>query len=110
MGRAERAKLIREIQDLRQSSVITYICSDRQGASANIGEDAIRPMYDHVRNIAEAGRIDLYLYSRGGAVDVPWRIVSMLRERCNEVNVLVPYRAQSAATMIAIGCDHIVMG
>lgn len=110
MPRADREQLIRKIEELRRSRVLAYICSDRPGAAAQIGEDAVRPMYDHVRQIGHVERIDLYLYSRGGAVEVPWRIVSMLREHCDRLGVLIPYRAQSAATLMALGCDQVVMG
>jgi hypothetical protein len=42
---------------------------------------------------------------------VPWSIDSMLREYCREgsFSVLVPYRAHSAATVICLGADEIVM-
>lgn len=109
--RRSRVAEIARIETLRDSRVITYVCSDRRGASANIGDDAVRPMYEHVRAIGKTEKLDLFLYSRGGAVDVPWRIVSMLREYATEqLSVLVPYRAQSAATLIALGCDKVVMG
>jgi len=110
MSIAKRSKLIQQIESARKSRVLTYVCSDRQGAPAQIGEDAVRPMYDHVLKIGETAKIDLFLYSRGGAVEVPWKIISMLREYCEELGVLIPYRAHSAATMIALGCDEIVMG
>ncbi|MBI3968825.1 MAG: hypothetical protein HY329_24575 [Chloroflexi bacterium] len=110
LGRTQRVALIREIEKQRDSRLLAYICSDRQGAAAQIGDDAVRPMYDHVRRIGPVERLSLYLYSRGGAVEVPWRIVSMLRESCRDLEVLIPYRALSAATMIALGCDRIVMG
>ena len=54
--------------------------------------------------------IDLLLYSIGGFIDVPWRIVSKIRESCKRFNVLIPYKAHSAATMIALGADNIIMG
>jgi hypothetical protein len=108
--RSKRAALIHDIERERGSRVIAYICSDRPGASGQIGEDAVGTMYDHLRPIGKVEAIDLYLYSRGGAVEVPWRIVSMLREHCSKLGVLIPYRAQSAATLIALGCDEIVMG
>ena len=110
--REQRLTLIRAIQEARNSHVIAYVVGDRQGAMGQIGQDAVRPMYDHLRALGFEGvpRIDLLLYSRGGGVDVPWRIVSMLREYCQEFNVLVPYKAHSAATLIALGADHIVMG
>ena len=110
--REVRQLLIEAIQTARQSHVITYFVGDRPGVPAQIGEDAVRPMYEHLRAIGtgRVPRIDLFLYSRGGAIEVPWRIISMLREYGDEINVLVPYKAHSAATLIALGADHIVMG
>lgn len=105
--------LIEEVEKLRKSKVIVYFTGDRQPFGARIAEDAVRPLYDHLLSLDfDEGkkRIDLFLYSRGGDVSVPWRIVSMIREFCDEFNVLIPYRAQSAATLLSIGADHIIMG
>ncbi len=55
-------------------------------------------------------RLDLFLYTRGAAVSVPWRIVTMIREFCSEFSILIPYKAHGAGTMIALGADRIVMG
>ncbi len=114
MSRARRLELIKKIEDLNHSHTLVYITGDRPGAAARIAEDAVRPMYQHLLAFADATdkrqRIDLFIYSRGGDVSVPWRVVSMLREFCQEVIVLVPYKAHSAATMIALGADKIVMG
>ena len=110
-GREGRLKLVRQIEDMRKSQVVAYICGDRQGApQAQIGDDAVRPMYDHIRDLPSSSKIDLFPYSRGGAVEVPWRMVTMLREHCSQLGVLIPYRAHSAATLIALGCDEIIMG
>ena len=112
-NREQRLGLIQAIQKSRESRLVAYVTGDRQGApSAQIAGDAVRPMYNHVRALGFEGvpRIDLFLYSQGGAVDVPWRMVTMLREYCQELNVLVPYKAHSAATLIALGADQIVMG
>ncbi len=105
-----RRELIQEIQGLRKSKVITYITGDRNPAVARIAEDAVRPLYEHLLAIGNNKRIDLFLYSRGGDVSVPWRVVSMFREFCGEFSVLVPYKAQSAATLLSLGADKIVMG
>lgn len=105
--------LIEKLEKLRKSRVIVYFTGDRQPFSARVAEDAVRPLYDHLLSLDfDEGkkRIDLFLYSRGGDVSVPWRIVSMIREFCDEFNVLIPYRAQSAATLLSIGADHIIMG
>lgn len=106
-------ELIKKIEDLRNSKVIVYFTGDRYPFGARIAEDAVRPLYDHLLNLEFNGDercIDLFLYSRGGDVSVPWRIVSMIREFCDEFNVLIPYRAQSAATLLSMGADNIIMG
>jgi len=105
-------ELIEKIEEKRQSKVIVYFTGDRHPFGARIAEDAVRPLYDHLLNLEFDGdkkRLDLFLYSRGGDVSVPWRIVSMIREFCDEFNVLIPYRAQSAATLLSMGADNIVM-
>lgn len=88
--------------------------SDRQPAQTAIAEDAVRPLYEHLLALSELSqkkhKIDLFLYSRGGNVSVPWRIVTMIREFCDEFCVLIPYKAYSATTMISLGADQIVMG
>jgi len=105
-----RRQLIKKVQQMRGSQVITYITSDRPPIAARIAEDAVRPLYDHLVALDAPKKIDLFIYSRGGDVSVPWRIVSMFREFCDEFNVLVPYKAHSAATLLALGADHIYMG
>lgn len=109
MSRDTRLRFIRGIEASRGSRVITYICSDRPGGVAQIHEDAIRSMCEHVRRLGRVPRLDLFLYSRGGSVDAPWPIVSLFREHCDTLGVLIPFRAHSAATLIALGCDEIVM-
>ena len=107
-------ELIEKIEEKRQSKVIVYFTGDRRPfVGAQIAEDAVRPLYDHLLSLEfreDKKRIDLFLYSRGGDVSVPWRIVSMIREFCDEFNVLIPYRAQSAATLLSMGADNIIMG
>lgn len=103
-------KLIDLIEKERSSKVICYVTGDRPGAPSQIGEDAVRIIYEHLLAIGKVSKISLVLYSRGGDVSVPWRIVSMIREFCDTFEVVIPYRAQSAATLIALGADVIVMG
>lgn len=111
MGKKERLELIKKIQYENNSKVITYVVGDRPNLVFQIGGDAPRLFYDHLLKIGkENKRIDLFLYSIGGDTSVPWRIISLLRESCKELNILVPYKAYSAATLIALGADSIFMG
>lgn len=40
----------------------------------------------------------------------PIRIVKLIRNHCKNFEVLIPYRAHSAGTLICLGADKIVMG
>ncbi len=110
MARDERKALIERIEKMRGSHVIVYVTGDRHPWSAQIGNDALRPLYDHIRQGASPESLDMFIYSRGGDIDVPWRIASGLRTSAKKWNVLIPWRANSAATLLALGADEIVMG
>ena len=106
-------KLIIDLEKERKSKVIVYFTGDRQPFFASIADDAVRPLYEHLVNLnfeSETKVIDMYLYSRGGNVSVPWRIASMIREFCDKFNILIPYKAHSAATLLSLGADNIIMG
>lgn len=106
----DKKSFIQQIEELRSSRVITYLTSDRQGpVNARIAGDIIPIISKQLRNIGKVPNIDLFLYSTGGDTMVPWRLVSMIREYCDKFSVLVPYKAHSAATMIALGADEVVM-
>jgi len=107
----ERKTLIKNIEDLRNSKLITYLTSDRPGpVNARVAMDIIPVISRQLQKIGKTQNIDLFLYSTGGDTMVPWRLVSMIREYCdNKFSVLIPYKAHSAATMIALGADEIVM-
>lgn len=90
--------------------MITYVTSDRQGpVNARVAMDTIPIISSQLRKIGKQEKIDLVLYSAGGDTMVPWRLVSMIREYCDKFSVIIPYKAHSAATMISLGADEIVM-
>jgi hypothetical protein len=106
----DRKQLIQKIEGLRKSRVITYLTSDRQGPfNARIAMDVIPFISRQMQMIGKIKNVDLFLYSAGGDTMVPWRLVSMIREYCDKFSVLIPYKAHSSATMIALGADEIVM-
>ena len=106
----DKKQLIKKIEEQRESKVITYITSDRQGpVNARIAMDVVPIISKQLQKIGKTQNIDLFLYSSGGDTMVPWRLVSMIREYCDKFSVLIPYKAHSAATMISLGADEIVM-
>jgi hypothetical protein len=109
MGRDARVKLIGELEQEFDSRIITLILGDRAACPTQIADDCIRPIYDHVLPIGHVPRIQLLLYSLGGLTEAPWKIVNTLRPFCDAFEVIVPYKAYSAATMICMGADKIHM-
>ena len=109
VGREARLKLISTLEKKFESVVLVYFTADAPIVGGRIGEDAPRTMFDHLRAFGKQNRLALFLYSPGGVMETPWKIVAMLREFCKEFYVIVPYKAYSAATMIALGADKIYM-
>ena len=73
--------------------------------------DVIPVIYQHLQVLPDrvVPQLDLFLHSNGGDGVVPWRLVTLLRERCERLTVLVPDRAFSAATLTALGADEVLM-
>jgi len=96
---------------MRQSSVICYLTSLRPNVPASMADDQVRVVFEHLLRLGERPikKLDVFLVSNGGSGTVPWRLVSVFREYSSSFNVLIPYRAYSAATMLALGADEIVM-
>jgi hypothetical protein len=110
MSRDNRVKLISEIERIRRSKVICYITGDRQGLETRIGMDVFPLFYDLLSRVGSAEQLDLFLYSTGGITMAGWGLVNVLREFCKKLTVLIPFKAYSTATLIALGADEIIMG
>ena len=54
--------------------------------------------------------LDLILHSPGGSPQSAEQMLEYLRSQFDYIRAIVPLQAKSAATMIALGCDEIVMG
>ena len=54
--------------------------------------------------------LDLVLHSPGGSPQAAEQILEYLRTRFDYIRAIVPLQAKSAATMIALGCDEILVG
>ncbi|HWC87857.1 MAG TPA: hypothetical protein VG388_15070 [Solirubrobacteraceae bacterium] len=109
MTKDERREQIRKLEKLRESRIIAYLTGDRGIASTPIADDVLRIVYDHLTAIGQVDHIDLLIYSRGGDAMLPWPLVNTIRSFCKRFCVLVPFRAHSAATLIGLGADEIVM-
>ena len=67
-------------------------------------------LYAILERLGPQQTIFLYVKSSGGSGQASLRIVSLVRQYCKRLVVLVPLECASAATMIALGANAIWMG
>ena len=63
-----------------------------------------------LNKIGEPEVLSVVLNSDGGSIEFAFRIAKAIRASCDKLEVLVPARAKSAATLIALAADQIRFG
>lgn len=109
MARSDRLRLIQAIESSRESRLIAAIWGDRQGHETVIAPDAHPVFFEHLQKFGQVKKIDVLLYSTGGHTLAAWGLANLVREYCDEVGVLIPHRALSAATLFTLSANEIVM-
>lgn len=110
MSYNSRIELFRQFEEKRGRPLISYVTSIRPNLSGHMASDVIVHIIDQIRTIsAEKKEIDFLIISNGGDPITALRIISILRERFSKISVILPYVAYSAATILALGADEIVM-
>lgn len=79
------------------------------GIEVQISLQDMQGLMEAVSNVEER-ELDLILHSPGGSAEAAESIVEYLRTRFDHIRVIVPIAAMSAATMLALSADEIVMG
>ncbi|MEX1013732.1 MAG: hypothetical protein WDZ80_01060 [Candidatus Paceibacterota bacterium] len=106
----DKIELIKSIEEKRDSRVISYITGGKPPFSTRVADDVVPILGDLLNKMGKVNKISLFLYTNGGSMLTPIRIVKIIRNYCDNFEVLVPYKAQSAGTLICIGADKIAMG
>lgn len=107
--RYSRQEAIRDIQAVTGRSLLVYEANVWSSGSSMTEED-IQPFADLLYRVEKGSKVDLLLQSGGGNIDAAEKIVYMCRELAGEFRVLVPEYAKSAATLIALASDQVLMG
>ena len=109
--KAMRQQLLKELEGYtpgKSSAYIGFLCSERENAS--IDSDDISAFGDVLLSVGEVDELNLIINSPGGDGTIAEKIIELCRAYCKTFRVIVPNRAKSAATIIALGADEIVMG
>lgn len=107
-----RRAYLRRVWDLTGRDTFLY-ASDFLGPQGG-SDDVLITLGDvegfmEVVSGTEGGELDIILHSPGGYAEAAESIMEYLRSRYRHIRVIVPLAAMSAATMMALGADEIVM-
>ncbi len=108
--REQRIALIRRIQGLRKRPLVTYVTTLNSSpkVTAYISHEDIIP-FGEVLDSVEGESVDVLLESPGGLSEVAVELASLLRNRFKDVAFIIPHAAMSAATMLVMSGDAILM-
>lgn len=106
---ANRKKLYKKVEAFTESKVLCFVTGDRQNLELQIAPDALDHFAEHLDDIGDTKRISLILYSRGGITLAGWSIVNLIKLFCDDLHVIIPSKAHSTATLIALGASSIMM-
>ena len=104
-----RLKIYKKIEEERNTKVIAYATSNRQNMEYQISADAPDIFLEHLDQIGNVPKISLILYTLGGDTLAAWNIVNLIREFCDEFEIIVPNKCRSAGTLMALGANKIIM-
>jgi hypothetical protein len=106
----DRQQAIKALEEKRGSRIISFVTGDRQPQlETKIGMDVFPFFYDVCSRLGRPGKVDVLLYSTGGAAMAAWGLANLLREFFDRFSVLIPFKAHSSATLLSLGADEIVM-
>lgn len=106
---SDRISFYKALEKARDSKLIVYVTGDRVGMQAQIHAGIRDYFANHLDTFNLPKKISLYLYSLGGEILAGWTVVNMIRQFCEEFEVIVPSKAQSTATLICLGANKTIM-
>ena len=100
--RYARQELIRRYEELAECRLVVMI--------SPIVTESVTLFEELIYDADPSEDLHLLLDSPGGDGEVAIRIVRAAQSRCKQLTVIVPDQAKSAATLLSLGANHIVMG
>ena len=102
-------KLYQDLEKVTNSKIIAYVTGDRPRMETQISEEIVAIFGDHLEKIGQTKKITLILYTLGGDTMATWNIVNLIKEYCEELNIIVPRKARSSGTIMCLGAKKIYM-
>lgn len=101
----ETQQILSMIEKKLGGKVVTYYISP----GWQMVQDDVKYFYSHLKNIEHQQKLFFILVSPGGSGMSAWRIASLLSNFCDELCIVLPEMAASAATMLSLAADELIM-
>lgn len=108
-----RRKYLKNLNKYTNRATIIYASSftvkDISGDILQLNRQDIQLFMSALKDV-KGSSIDLILHSSGGSAEATEQIVNYLRSKFDDIRVIVPQNAMSAATMLSCAANVILMG
>lgn len=99
------SEAIRDIErSLGNGSVLIYI------QDLAIGTWDVIPIFSQLSHLGKVSNLNLILDSIASYPDDAYKIANVMHEFCDSLTVIIPFKAKSAATLLSLAGQTIVMG
>ena len=105
-----RKDILASLEEKIGCPVISYIANEK--VDSQMEKEDIIMLSDFIEQASrKSNKIAIIINSLGGDADAVVKQIHILRDVFKDgIQILVPHRAKSAATLLAIGADKIIMG
>jgi ATP-dependent protease ClpP protease subunit len=100
---SKNSSLINEIEKALNLKLICFICHQ------SITNRVAYRLNKIIRKMSGVETLGLLIDSGGGDIDATSKIVKLLRANCKKFVAIVPFWAKSAATLLAVSADELIL-
>jgi hypothetical protein len=108
-----RGKYINALHSLTENAVIVYASSwlqwPRGDPAHQVEGRDVHALMEVCHGVRQRS-LDFIIHSPGGSAEAAEQMINYLRTRFDYIRAIVPLQAKSAGTMLALGCDEIIIG
>jgi Periplasmic serine proteases (ClpP class) len=104
-----RKALYTRLEGMRSSKVICFVTGDKPGMETQIHSEVFDFFVNHLDVIGVVPKISLFIYTRGGDTLTAWSLINLMRQFCDELEVIIPSKCHSAGTIMSLGANSIIM-
>ncbi|MPZ78421.1 MAG: hypothetical protein GEU77_18100 [Deltaproteobacteria bacterium] len=107
-GRAEIevfSRAILALEKKRKSRIFCFI----EGSNEHICGSALWNVLSRRKEFSRTKILEILIHSGGGHANIAYKVAKFFREHCETLNVIVPFEAKSAATLMCLAADEIYL-